>query len=196
MGLCLYDQLTAGRTDKAAVAREWITYFKEHFLFRDEAGNIVSMATYYDPDIKYVNGDRNTFLTGGCTAAVMAAWYLLPLDPELARELYEATITELGLREDRYSLWRALPKITLYTISYQLALCLAIEFGDQPVVNRLRKICEVFSEPRHFGDGLFGFFYHLGEAHPRGFQSANMMVAEVITKRAGYMTQTHVPDQR
>ena len=25
-------QLTAGRTDKAAVAREWITYFKERTL--------------------------------------------------------------------------------------------------------------------------------------------------------------------
>ena len=100
-------------------------------------------------------------------------------DPELAHLLYRSAVRFLGLLEERFDLRERGPVLAMGVVFTQLALVLALEFGDELVASRLRPVLEVVAEPRHFGDGHFGFFYHLGEPWPRGQLSALLMVAEV-----------------
>lgn len=55
----------------------------------------------------------------------------------------------------------------------------ATELGRHDVAARMCDILESVAEPRHFGDGDFGFFYHRGEKYPRGQLSALLMTMEV-----------------
>ena len=68
---------------------------------------------------------------------------------------------------------------TMGVLFLALALTLAIEFEDKEVEKRAKHLLRAFSEPRHFDDGCFGFFFHLQERWPRGQLSALLMTAEV-----------------
>lgn len=112
------------------------------------------------------------------------AWYLLPIQPAFARRIYNEAVQELRLRDPSFSLWRSLLKFVAFPLLWQLLLALAIEFGDAPVANRLRRLFDACGEPRFFGDGLFGYFYNLGEEWPRGLYSANLMLGDVGSEGA------------
>ena len=58
---------------------------------------------------------------------------------------------------------------------------MARELGDHTSLARLRAAAEREYDPRFFGDGneMFGWWFGLNEAFPRGQRSASMMVAEV-----------------
>lgn len=93
------------------------------------------------------------------------------------------------------------PMVAMTILFHQLALALAVEFDDRLVVERVKPILDVLAEPRNFGDGDFGFFYHLGERWPRGQLSALLMVAEVggpgswqrIFSNPGFRARFHAP---
>ncbi len=65
---------------------------------------------------------------------------------------------------------------------------MARELGDHTAVARLRAAAEREYEPRFFGDDdeMFGWWFGLNEAYPRGQRSASMMVAEVGMGDAWY----------
>ena len=65
---------------------------------------------------------------------------------------------------------------------------MARELGDHTAVARLRAAAEREYEPRFFGDDqeMFGWWFGLNEAYPRGQRSASMMVAEVGLGDAWY----------
>ena len=65
---------------------------------------------------------------------------------------------------------------------------MARELGDHTAVARLRAAAEREYDPRFFGDDdeMFGWWFGLNEAYPRGQRSASMMVAEVGLGDAWY----------
>lgn len=68
---------------------------------------------------------------------------------------------------------------SMYIQVGQLFLNSAVELGRDDVAARMRDLLEIIGQPQRFGDGNFGFFYHLQEKYPRGQISANLMLAEV-----------------
>jgi len=172
LGLTLYDQLT-GATDRASVARDYFSgFFSEKLMELNEKGEITAVPLYYDPNIDHAQSMGNLIGLG-------VAWYILPYAPELAYKLYSSAVRDLGLHDEEYNAKDRAPFIAITLTFHQLALALSLEFGDRRVEARLRSAIEVFAEPRNFGDGDFGFFYHCGERWPRGQLSALLMVAEV-----------------
>lgn len=130
------------------------------------------VSLYYDPEIEHSQGMNSLIGLG-------VAWYLLPYDAGIAQTLYRAAVRDLGLHDEQYNAEVRAPFISRTLTMHQLALVLAVELGDVLVEARLRPVLDVFAEPRHFGEGDFGFFYHLDEPWPRGQLSALLMVAEV-----------------
>lgn len=132
-------------------------------------GGIDKVTMYFDPTVQRQIAHNNFIGLG-------VAWYMVPQDEALARELYLAAVTQAGWR-DRTG--PAVGSVAMFSI---LGLLLAQEFGDTAVAEYLRKGIEEVAEPRHFGDSEFGYFFHLGEQFPRGQLSALLMCAEVLTK--------------
>ena len=123
---------------------------------------------YFDPTVQRHMAHNNSIGLG-------VAWYMVPQDEALARELYLAAVTQAGWRD------RSGPAVGSVVMFSILGLLLAQEFGDTEVAEYLRKGIEEVAEPRHFGDSEFGYFFHLGEKFPRGQLSALLMCAEVLT---------------
>eukprot|EP01045_Picozoa_sp_COSAG04_P010167 COSAG04_NODE_615_length_11914_cov_12.688447_8_plen_262_part_00 len=143
---------------------------------------------YYDPVLDYNQ-------PGGLRMGLTTAFYILPQDRELAREIYEAWVKANDLRGE--------PDIPLFAEGDRTStsvvpnrelskpgLLLAQEFGDELVASRLRTLLDIQAEPKHFGedDSEFGFFSHLGEEWPRGQSSALHMCAEVMSEGAWHRT--------
>jgi len=160
----------AKRNQLHGAARKWIAQFKRRYLQRDAASGRISKVTmYFDPTL-HRHLAHNTFIGLG------VAWYLVPQDEALARELYLAAVAQAGWRD------RSKPAVGNVLMFAILGLLLAQEFGDAAVADYLRQGIEAVAEPRHFGAGgsEFGYFFHLGERFPRGQLSALLMCAEVL----------------
>jgi len=177
----------------ADVAREWSSnFFKDKLVFRKEDQSIRTVASFFDPNLDWCAGVSESFIAPGALSGLLVSWYLLPLNPELARELYEAGVRDSGLRLVDFSVWKILPKFLNCALAMclQVGLCLAIEFGDELVAGRLRAIFECVGEGREFDHGCFGYFFHLGERWPRGMLSANLIIGDVL-QRGGWQRIFH-----
>jgi len=91
-----------------------------------------------------------------------------------------AAVTDLGLYDEEYDIRQAVQSYVSGLLIFELALCLAIELNEVHVAQRVKGTLELIAQPRYFDDGSFGFFYHFGEAWPRGQLCALLMVAEVL----------------
>lgn len=127
---------------------------------------------YYDPEIDHIQGNDNLI-------GLDIAMYVLPYLPGLAHKLYSAAVQDMGLYDADYDARARAPGIASGLDQSLMALFLAVEFGEFEVQSRLRGVLEVLAEGRSFGDGDFGFFYHLNESWPRGQLSALLMASDV-----------------
>ena len=168
LGMYLYDRIHGRSTHRPVEG--WLEYARENFLGIGSDGRLEWVTAYYDP---IVNHKSN----GGPGAGVGTAFLLLPQDRELATLLYESAANALGWNDSRVEIRASQP-----------GLVLARELGDHTAVARLRAAAEREYDPRFFGDGneMFGWWFGLNEAFPRGQRSASMMVAEVGTGDAWY----------
>jgi len=141
---------------------------------RDKSGKLKSVTMYHDPEHDF---DHDLGLGMG----LGVGWYLLPYNSELAYEMYHAAVESLGLYNEKYDPADWVQIYARQIMFIQLALCMSVEFGEEKVEARLREVIEVLAEPRHFGDGCFGYFYNLNEPWPRGQMSALLMASEVMT---------------
>ena len=168
LGMYLYDRIHGRATHRPVEG--WLEYARENFLGVDSDGRLEWVTSYYDP---IVNHKAN----GGPGAGVGTAFLLLPQDRELATFLYESAANALGWNDPRVEIRASQP-----------GLVMARELGDHTAVARLRAAAEREYDPRFFGDGdeMFGWWFGLDEAYPRGQRSASMMVAEVGMGDAWY----------
>lgn len=168
-------------SDTHASAREWLQTFRQKYVQRGAGGEIDAVTLYYDPELDRQMA-HNTFM------GLAAAWYLVPQDADLAHELYD--VVKQRLR------WGAgggaIPRSAMFNI---LGLLLAQEFGDAAVAAALRSALERMGEPRDFGDGEFGYFFHLGEPWPRGQSSALLVTAEVLAEGQWRAVFARTPEQ-
>ena len=165
---------------------------------RSPDGELVSCTMYYDPVIEHNN-------PGGTTMGLGIAFYLLPYESDVAREMFEAWVSEMDLRNPAVAVT---PKMVGTNGLGKLGLILAQEFGDVAVASskhtsnpyhtsttrnvadrllvstELRTVLEIMVEGKEFGDGEFGFFSHLGEEWPRGQSSALYICSEVMSPGA------------
>jgi hypothetical protein len=66
------------------VALDWVeSQVKPKFMQRTPEGELVSVTMYYDPIIEFNN-------PGGTGIGLGVAFYLLPYEPDVAREMFEA----------------------------------------------------------------------------------------------------------
>ena len=168
LGLYLYDRIYGRATHRPVEG--WLEYARENFLGIGSDGRLEWVTRYYDP---IVNHKAN----GGPGAGVGTAFLLLPQDRELATLIYESAANALGWNDPRVEIRASQP-----------GLVLARELGDHTAVARLRAAAEREYDPRFFGDHdeMFGWWFGLNEAYPRGQRSASMMVAEVGLGDAWY----------
>ena len=168
LGLHLYDRINGRETHRPV--RGFLEYARENFMGVGNDGRLEWVTSYYDP---IVNHKAN----GGPGAGVGTAFLLLPQDRELATFLYESAANALGWNNPRVEIR-----------SSQSGLVLARELGDHTAVARLRAAAERDYDPRYFGDDneMFGWWFNLNEAYPRGQRSASMMVSEVGMGDAWY----------
>ena len=168
LGLYLYDRIYGRATHRPVEG--WLEYARENFLGIGSDGRLEWVTSYYDP---IVNHKAN----GGPGAGVGTAFLLLPQDRELATLLYESAANALGWNDPRVEIRASQP-----------GLVLARELGDHTAVARLRAAAEREYDPRFFGDDneMFGWWFGLNEAYPRGQRSASMMVSEVGMGDAWY----------
>ena len=168
LGMYLYDRIHGRATHRPVEG--WLEYARENFLGVGSDGRLEWVTSYYDP---IVNHKAN----GGPGAGVGTAFLLLPQDRELATFLYESAANALGWNDPRVEIRASQP-----------GLVMARELGDHTAVARLRAAAEREYDPRFFGDGneMFGWWFGLNEAYPRGQRSASMMVAEVGMDDAWY----------
>jgi hypothetical protein len=168
LGLYLYDSIYGRATHRPV--QGWLEYARENFLGIGNDGRLEWVTSYYDP---IVNHKAN----GGPGAGVGTAFLLLPQDRELATFIYESAANALGWNDPRVEIRASQP-----------GLVLARELGDHTAVARLRAAAEREYDPRFFGDDneMFGWWFGLNEAYPRGQRSASMMVSEVGLGDAWY----------
>jgi len=168
LGMYLYDRIHGRATHRPVEG--WLEYARENFLGVGSDGRLEWVTSYYDP---IVNHKAN----GGPGAGVGTAFLLLPQDRELATFIYESAANALGWNDPRVEIRASQP-----------GLVMARELGDHTAVARLRAAAEREYDPRFFGDDneMFGWWFGLNEAYPRGQRSASMMVAEVGMGDAWY----------
>ena len=168
LGLHLYDKVFGRETHRPVEG--WLEYAKDNYMGVSSDGKLEWVTAYYDP---IVNHKSN----GGPAAGVYDAFLLLPQDRELATFLYESAANALGWNNPRVEISAS-----------ATGQVMAREMGDDIALERLRAAAEREADPRYFGDQneMFGWWFGLNEAYPRGQLSANMMVAEVGTGDAWY----------
>lgn len=166
-----YDSVTPGSC-KYTEMKTWLDHsFKTKFLQRGADGKIANLTTFYDPQL-------DSHMNAGIGVALVVAWYVLPQNLDLATELYEAAKQQLGWADGKVSM---LPSSGSYTLNLA-GLLVAQELGDTKVAKLLRDDIEHFAEPKDFGDGEFGYFFHVSESYPRGQPSAMLASAEMISQ--------------
>ncbi len=159
------------------MALDWVeSQLKPKFMQRTADGQLVSVTMYYDPVIEHNN-------PGGTGIGLGLAFYLLPYQPEVAREMFDAWVKENDLSNPSVKVTPAM--VSAGQLS-RLGLILAQEFGEAEIASKLRTVLDTMMEPKMFGDGEFGFFSHLGEEWPRGQSSALYICSEVMSPGAWY----------
>lgn len=161
LGMYLYDRIH-GRSSHDPVG-SWLEYLKSNYMGVGSDGTLEWFTSWYDPLVDHK-------ANGGPAAGLTSAFLLLPQDRELSTYVYEAVATQAGWNNS------AAPIRANST-----GLLMAREMGDLTAIERLSAAAEREFEPRFFGEDneMFGWFFGLNEAYPRGQQSAMMMVSEV-----------------
>ena len=169
LGLQLTDKTTGS-------AHHWVfdrwleETLKKRYMSFTEDGRMQTMALYYDPEIDHLQSPNPLMGLAPC-------WYVIPQDRPLAELMYQAAVTTLGWNNPAIPVTRP-PDLRFLT----MGLVLAQELGDSVTAARLRESVEDWCEPRFFGDDSdeFGFWFQLGEAHPRGQMSAFLLLGELV----------------
>ena len=165
LGLQLYDAVFGQSCH--AVYDEWLERNKSFYFGIDpQSGKLDWAAFYYDPTIRHMQ-------KGWPASTLGIAFYMLPQEPVFAEYLYRSGVALLGWND------YAKPIVVANARVAALGLAVSREFGDYVTEARLRQWADAHFDPRWFGDGEFGFWFHLPEAWPRGQFSALAMVSEV-----------------
>ena len=161
LGQHLYDRIHG--TERSLVVGGWLEYVRDNYMGVSSDGRLEWFTSWYDPLIGHK-------ANGGPGAGLDAAFLILPQEPELAAFVYEATANAQGWNDPRQP---ARPSPT--------GLLLARELGDETAVARLSEAAEASFDPRFFGEHeeMFGWWFGLPEAYPRGQRSAVMMLSEI-----------------
>jgi Linalool dehydratase/isomerase len=172
LGLKAYDAVNGTRLHTPFDA--WTEFAEKHYMGRDRRGDLEWFALYYDPIEQQACTfpDHTTALASLCVLP-----YIYPQRPEWGTWLYEQSVRKLGWSNPKARINEFLPDPRLTSI----ALMMAHELGDDVTEQRLRDHVEQHCEPKTFGDenDRFGYFFGWNEPHPRGQQSALLMIPEV-----------------
>jgi hypothetical protein len=169
LGLQLTDKTTG--SEHHWVFDRWIDEtLKKRYMSFTEDGRMQTMALYYDPQIDHLQSPNPLMGLPPC-------WYVIPQDRPLAELMYQAAVTTLGWNNPALPVARP-PDLRFLT----MGLVLALELGDSLTAARLREAVEDWCEPRFFGDDSdeFGYWFELGEEHPRGQMSAFLLLGELV----------------
>ena len=173
LGLMSYQNLIHQSTVHTDTARKWLSEFKNRYCILDNDNNIVNVTLYYDPEINYHS------YAAGILMGFGVAWYVLPQDIHLAKELNDGGINAMSI----------------------LGLLLAQEFGDEEAVlflragiirNAERKNCS--GSDSNNDDGA-GYFFHRNEKWPRGQLSALLTCSSILSKGQWYQFFNRTPDE-
>jgi hypothetical protein len=172
LGLKLFDAVNG--TSLQRPYDGWVEFARQHYMGLDKRGELDWFALYYDPLEQQVCNFAND-LTG--YGGLCITPYVTPQNPEFGAKLYELSVHKLGWSNPQARINQFLPDPRFIGI----ALMMAHELGDTTTAERLQDYAEREFEPRFFGDedSRFGFFFGYGEEHPRGQQSALMVMPEV-----------------
>ena len=168
LGLQLTDRVLGSSHHR--VYHRWVEdVLTKKFMAFDRRGRVVWIGLYYDPLIDHLQAPS---AVGG----LAPGFYILPQDRPLAEKLYHRTVSLLGWNK------KYLPVLPVpLQRAMTLGLVLAQELGDETTARRLRKRVERKFQPRFFGEdnSEFGWWFGLGEAYPRGQESALLMLADI-----------------
>ena len=148
--------------------------FKQRYAVLDKnSGKITNVTTYYDPELDY------HLRAAGIIMGFGLAWYILPQDPILAKELYDAVKDTIGWPDRCPTQFTGLEGPGALSI---LGLLLAQEFDDQDAVIFLRSEMLRVSERKDCGDQEAGYYFFRDEQYPRGQLSALLASSHVLSK--------------
>jgi len=182
LGLQMTD-LTVG-TNTHGVYDQWLeNTFKTKFLDFDSAGKLRSVGLYHDPLLERTHSQ-------GRAGGLAPAFYVLPQNREMAEFLYRNAVASVGW--NRW--WLPVLGPTSMPRMFSIAMLLAREFGDHTTERRLTRKLARFENGRHFGEDEFGYFFKFGEAHPRGQESALLMLRELLDGEGEWHRAFNEPD--
>ncbi len=186
LGLQMTDLTTGSHTHH--VYDRWVEdVFRKRFMAFDGRGNLKGVGLYYDPVLERLHGNHRAF-------GLAPAFYAVPQNRPLAELLYRNAVAAVGW--DRRWLPVLNPGGEPRLLS--LALLMAREFGDHTTARRVEKKLAGFENGRFFdtdtdvdGRGTgdpdeFGFFFRYGEPHPRGQESALLMLRDLLDGEADW----------
>jgi Linalool dehydratase/isomerase len=183
LGLQLHDLLRG--TDHHEVFRRWWTdVCRDRYLHLDgdELPPIVTL--YYDP-IEDVAHEIPTF------AGMVPAIYLAPQEPEGARRLFEAGMSQLGLWEPSGPVILPGPRTSA------TALWLAREWELDAIAGALEQAIDAQYQPTFdAGRGEFTWGFELDEEYPRGQYNGTMAAAQIATPGSWWQLANVGPGSR
>ena len=186
MGLYSYEKAVPNSTVHTDSARLWLNEFKTRYSITDTSGQIINLTTYYDPELDIHLRTANIFIGFGI------AWYVLPQDPVLAKELYEAVKIVIGWPNSCPSNFTGFDGPHTMSI---LGLLLAQEFGDEDTVKYLKSELLQVSERKECGDKEEGYYFFRGEKWPRGQLSALLSCSHVLAKGQWHSFFNRTPEE-
>jgi hypothetical protein len=168
LGLQLHDLLRG--TDHHEVFRGWWTdVCRDRYLHLDGPELPATVTLYYDP-IEDAAHEVPVF------AGMVPAIYLAPQEPEGARRLFEAGMSQLGLWEPSGPVALPGPRTSA------TALWLAREWELDAIAGALEQAIDAQYEPTFDPtSGEFTWGFELGEEYPRGQYNGTMAAAQVAT---------------
>jgi hypothetical protein len=168
LGLQLHDLLRG--TDHHDVFRRWWTdVCRDRYLHLDGLELPATVTLYYDP-IEDAAHEVPVF------AGMVPAIYLAPQEPEGARRLFEAGMSQLGLWEPSGPVSLPGPRTSA------TALWLAREWELSAIAGALEQAIDAQYQPafdRARGEFTWGF--ELDEEYPRGQYNGTMAAAQIAT---------------
>ncbi|MGZ4690815.1 MAG: linalool dehydratase/isomerase domain-containing protein, partial [Acidimicrobiia bacterium] len=183
LGLQLHD-LLRDTNHHDVFKRWWTDVCRDRYLHLDGDELPQSVTLYYDP---IVDAAHEVPVFAGMVPAI----YLAPQEPEGARRLFEAGMTQLGLWEPSGAVALPGPRASA------TALWLAREWDLQLIAAALSEAIDAQYEPTFDPTtGEFTWGFELDEEYPRGQYNGTMAAAQIATEGSWWRLANERPGSR
>jgi hypothetical protein len=183
LGLQLHD-LLRGTQHHPVFTSWWNDVCRDRYLHLDGEALPENVTLYYDPIVDVAH-EVPVF------AGMVPAIYLAPQEPDGARRLFEAGMTQLGLWEPSGPVALPGPRASA------TALWLAREWGLDAIEDALCAQIDAQYQPTFDpATGEFTWGFELEEEHPRGQYNGTMAAAQVATRDSWWRLANELPGSR